>query len=573
LASVPLVRDGQLRATLFVNHRDPHRWTRDEIGLIEDVAERLWDTLERSRAEQEIRQLNASLEREVEARTHERDRIWRVAPVLMVVADDKGVLLEANPAWTSVLGWSRAETIGHDVMEFVAPEDVEIGAAGMAQLFAGHAVLEYQLTFLTRTGDRRRIAWTSVPEGGRLYGHGRDVTDQVVAEERLRQSQKMEAIGQLTSGIAHDFNNLLTGVTGSLELMQRRIDRGGDRELEPYLEAAQNAARRAVVLTQRLLAFSRQQTLDARPININTLVAGMEELVRQSVGPGIEIHVGTAPESWTTCVDPHQLENALLNLCINARDAMPDGGALTIQTSNHHLDEFAAAAWDLPPGQYLSLSVTDTGMGMAPETIRRAFDPFFTTKALGDGTGLGLSMIYGFARQSGGQARIESELGRGACVSIILPRHLGEAREEDAAPRGTALSAAADRHDGPGKAVLVVDDEAPIRMIVTEFLVDLGYAAFEAANGAEGLEALRSGASVDLLVTDVGLPGGMTGLQLAEAARALRPGLRVLFITGYADNAMMRNAKAPGVGILTKPFTLDVLAEQIAGLVADGAST
>ena len=326
--SVPLVREGALRATLFVNRRAPHAWAKDEIALIEDVAGRIWDALERARAEEALRLLNAHLERQVETRTHERDRIWRIAPVLMVVGDANGVLLEANPAWTRVLGWSQDETIGHDVMEFVAPEDRAAGAAGMAQLFAGQSVIEYQLTFISKAGDRRRIAWTTVPEGDRLYGHGRDVTEQVVAEERLLQSQKMEAVGQLTGGIAHDFNNLLTGITGGLELIQRQIEQGRTSDVRRYLEAAQSAARRAAALTQRLLAYSRQQTLDPRPTDINHLVAGMDELVRRSVGPETEIRVQSAPDLWATFADPHQLENALLNLCINARDAMPDGGRI-----------------------------------------------------------------------------------------------------------------------------------------------------------------------------------------------------------------------------------------------------
>ena len=387
--SVPLVREGRLRATLFVNHREPHPWVPEEVRLIEDVAARLWDTLERARAEEALRQINASLERQVETRTHERDRIWRVAPVLMVVGDANGFLLEANPAWSRVLGWSEEETIGHDVMEFVAPEDRDAGRVGMAQLFAGQSVVEYQLTFLTKAGDRRKIAWTTVPEGDRLYGHGRDVTDQMVAEERLRQSQKMEAVGQLTGGLAHDFNNLLMGITGSLEVIRKRIDQGRGGEVARYLDAAQNAARRAGILTQRLLAYSRQQALEPRPIDVNELVAGMEELVRHSVGPEFEIRVHPDVGLWTTLVDPHQLENALLNLCINARDAMPGGGALTIMTANRRLDETAASAYDLPAGEYVSLSVSDTGVGMAPDTIRRAFDPFFTTKPLGPGPGSG----------------------------------------------------------------------------------------------------------------------------------------------------------------------------------------
>ncbi len=566
VVSVPLVRDGRLRATLFVNHRDPHAWAKEEIALIEDVAGRIWDALERARAEEALRQLNASLERQVEDRTHERDRIWRTAPVVMVVGDAHGILLDANPAWTRVLGWSLEETLGHDVMEFVAPEHREAGAAGMARLRAGQSVTEYQLTFLAKGGDRRSIAWTTVPEGDRLYGHGRDVTDQVLAEDRLRQSQKMEAVGQLTGGLAHDFNNLLTGITGGLELIRKRIDEGRTGNLERYIDAAQTAARRAGALTQRLLAYSRQQTLDPSPTDINQLVAGMEELVRHAVGPACDIQVHPAQDLWATFVDPHQLENALLNLCINARDAMPTGGVLRIESANRYLDETAARSLDLPAGDYVSLSVTDTGTGMAPDIMRRAFDPFFTTKPLGMGTGLGLSMIYGFARQSGGQVRIESELGVGTCVSVILPRHFGAVKTSDTGA-GPTPDAAISR----GETVLVVDDEPAIRMLVTDLLSDLGYTTKEAADAAVALQILQSDASIDLLVTDVGLPGGITGRQLADTGRSLRPALRVLFITGYAEKAVLSDARIPGVRILTKPFALDDLAAQVSDLVADTA--
>ena len=563
-ASVPLVREGKLRATLFVNFRQAHAWAPDEIGLIEDVAGRVWDALERARAETALRLLNASLERQVEARTHERDRIWRVAPAVMVVGDARGVLLEANPAWTRVLGWSQAETIGHDVMEFVAPEDREAGMAGMARLFEGQSVMEYQLTFLAKNGGRRCIAWTTVPEGDRLYGHGRDVTEQMVAEDRLRQSQKMEAVGQLTGGLAHDFNNLLTGITGGLDMIRRRIERGQTDQLERYIDAAQNAARRAAALTQRLLAYSRQQTLDPQPTDINHLIAGMDELVRHAVGPESGIRVRTALDLWCVFADPHQLENALLNLCINARDAMPDGGVLVIESANHDFDAAASGAQDLPPGQYVSLSVTDTGTGMTPEVVRRAFDPFFTTKPLGTGTGLGLSMVYGFARQSGGQVRIDSALGRGTTVSVILPRYTGAAEAS-----GSGAARTVEPGESRGETVLVVDDEAAIRMLAAEMLNELGYTVIEAEDSASGLAVLQSDRAIDLLVTDVGLPGGMTGRQLADSGRALRPELRVLFITGYAETSVLHDARAPGVRVLTKPFALDVFAAQVRELVAE----
>ena len=392
------------------------------------------------------------------------------------------------------------------------------------------------------------------------------VEQRMKAEETLRQAQKIEAVGQLTGGIAHDFNNLLTGVIGSLDLLNTRIAQGRLQGVERYIGAARGAAWRAATLTHRLLAFARRQTLDPKPTDINGLVIGLEELVRRTMGQNIEIEVVGAAGLWNTLVDPSQLDNALLNLCINARDAMPEGGHLTVETANRWLDEAAAQEIDLPAGQYVTLCVTDTGTGMEPEVIGRAFDPFFTTKPLGVGTGLGLSMIHGFARQSGGQVRIQSEVGKGTSVCLFLPRHDSSGVEAEAVVEvGGRMSASA------GEAVLVVDDEPTIRMLVTEVLNDAGYVALEAGDGAAALVALRSDARIDLLVADVALPGGMDGRQLADAARELRPGLRVLFITGYAENALIGKGQlAPDMHVMTKPFTMDALAVRIHNLLSQG---
>ena len=388
----------------------------------------------------------------------------------------------------------------------------------------------------------------------------------MVAEEQLRQSQKMEAVGQLTGGIAHDFNNLLTGITGSLELLSTRIAQGRLKDIDRYALAAQGAAKRAAALTHRLLAFSRRQTLDPKPVDPNRLVAGIEELVRRTVGPSVQVDVVAAGGLWPILVDANQLENALLNLCINARDAMPEGGRLTIETGNRWLDSRAAKERDLPPGQYVSVCVSDTGAGMTPEVVAKAFDPFFTTKPLGQGTGLGLSMIYGFVRQSGGQVRIYSEPGQGAMVCLYLPRHLGEAEQAEAPAELSEAPRA-----GAGETVLVVDDEPTVRMLVTEVLEELGYAALEAVDGPSGLKLLQSDVRVDLLVTDVGLPGGMNGRQMADTARLGRPGLKVLFITGYAENAVVGNGHLdPGMHVMTKPFAMEALAMRIRDLIGEG---
>ncbi|XDF37785.1 ATP-binding protein [Paracidovorax avenae] len=382
------------------------------------------------------------------------------------------------------------------------------------------------------------------------------------AQEALRQSQKMEAVGQLTGGLAHDFNNLLATISGSLELINRRVAQGRFDDLARYVTVGQGAARRAASLTHRMLAFSRRQTLDPKPTDVNRLVRGMEELIRRTIGPETELEVVNAVGLWTTHVDPHQLESALLNLCINSRDAMPGGGRLTIETANAWMDERAGRERDLPPGQYVSLCVTDTGTGMAPEVMRRIFEPFFTTKPIGMGTGLGLSMVYGFARQSGGQVRAYSEPGMGTTMCIYLPRH--EAQPEESDVPALHLPEAG---EGSG-VVLVVDDEPSVRSLVVEVLHEMGYHTIEAHDGPSALQVLQSRTHLDLLITDVGLPGGMNGRQLADGGRLTRPDLQILFITGYAENAAVGNGHLErGMHVLTKPFTLDALAHRVRTLI------
>ncbi len=387
-------------------------------------------------------------------------------------------------------------------------------------------------------------------------------------EEALRQSQKMEAVGQLTGGLAHDFNNLLQGIFGSLELVRMRADQGRIGELGRYIETAMNSAHRAATLTQRLLAFSRRQTLDPKPTNLNRLAGGMEELLRRTVGPGIQIETSFAAEPWPTLCDPHQLESALLSLVLNARDAMPDGGQLLIETVNTVLRDRRGAPREqppqnVPPGEYVALSVADNGTGMAPEVSLRAFDPFFTTKPLGQGTGLGLSMLYGFIQQSGGHVRLRSELGQGTTVTIYLPRH-AEAVEANV-EEGTATRSPVALGCG---VVLLVEDERDVRMAVSDVLTDLGYAVLEAESGRAGLIIADSGVRIDLLLTDVGLPGGMNGRQLADAARQRRPDLKVLFITGYADAMAVGNGHMEqGMQVMTKPFALETLAARVQGII------
>ncbi|WP_263263872.1 ATP-binding protein [Pseudomonas sp. RIT-PI-S] len=384
------------------------------------------------------------------------------------------------------------------------------------------------------------------------------------AHEALRQAQKMEAVGQLTGGIAHDFNNLLAGIIGSLEIVEQRLASGRTDGLERFFKGAQTSALRAAALTQRLLAFSRRQTLAPRPTDVNKLVIGMEELIRRTVGPAIEVEVAGADALWPACIDAAQLESALLNLAINARDAMPSGGRITLQTSNLWLDAASAPTYDLPPGQYLRIAVTDTGSGIAENIIERIFDPFFTTKPIGQGTGLGLSMVHGFVRQSGGQVRVHSQVGIGTTINLYLPRHTGVSAPEDEAVAEPTIEA------GTGKTVLVIDDEATVRMLIVEVLVDAGYHTLEAENGPAGLKLLQANDRIDLLLTDVGLPGGMNGRQVADAARVARPDLKVLFVTGFAEHAILGDDDLEtGMAVMSKPFAMAHLAAKVGEMLGE----
>jgi PAS domain S-box-containing protein len=391
------------------------------------------------------------------------------------------------------------------------------------------------------------------------------VAERETIGEALRQAQKMEAVGQLTGGIAHDFNNLLAGIMGSLEFLQRRIETGRTEGMDRYATAAMTSAQRATALTQRLLAFARRQPLDPRRVDANRLVAAMDDLLRRTLGPAIHFEMHLAGALWPTMCDPHQLDSVILNLAINARDAMPGGGRLTIETENAVLDAAYARrqGGEVRPGPYILISVTDTGTGMTPDVIAKAFDPFFTTKPTGQGTGLGLSMVYGFVKQSEGHVSIYSEPGRGTTFRLYLPRYLGDESGE----MDSAAAPSPDLSAHEGETVLVVDDEPTVRMLVTETLEELGYAAIEAVDAQTGLAALQRAPRIDLLVTDVGLPG-LNGRQLADAARVLRPELKVLFMTGYAHNAAVGNgALDPGMEIITKPFALDALAKKIRDMI------
>jgi signal transduction histidine kinase len=381
-------------------------------------------------------------------------------------------------------------------------------------------------------------------------------------EEALRQAQKMEAVGQLTGGIAHDFNNMLTGIIGSLELLRRRLARGRTDDLDSLIDLGVTSANRAAGLTHRLLAFSRRQSLDSKPVEINTLVVSMGELLQRSINESIQLDMQLSEGLWVAEVDPNQLESALLNLVINARDAMPGGGRLVVNTSNQHLAIGATETQgNLEPGDYVVLSVTDTGCGMPQSTIDRAFDPFFTTKPIGQGTGLGLSMIYGFTKQSRGHVAIRSDVGEGTTVTLFLPRFGGDV------PQHSPVNVQHAPFAQNGETVLIVEDDPAVRVLVSTVLSELGYAFVEAGNADSAVPILDSTQRIDLLISDVGLPG-TNGRQLAEIGRQYRPDLKVLFITGYAEHAGVRGGFLdPGMQMITKPFTFDLLTAKVREMI------
>ncbi len=522
------------------------------------------------------------------------------APALIWMTDAAGAVTFANMHFDHMFGRPAAAMLGKAWAAVVLPEDLGPFRWAFVGALRARRPFRAETRVRDKDGQTRWMRCDGVPrldDTGAFLGYtgcalditearlAADVLEARVAErtaaltqavdalhaealEReqteaaLRQSQKMEAVGQLTGGLAHDFNNMLQAIGGSLELMRRRIGQGRTEEAGQFVDAARQTVQRAAALTHRLLAFARRQALQPRPVEPNDLVTGIADLIRRTTGPGIAVELRLGQGIWTVLCDPNQLENVLLNLAINARDAMPEGGKLTIGTEDVRLsDADVAGHEEARPGDYVEISVADTGTGMDEATRARAFEPFFTTKPLGQGTGLGLSQLYGFVRQSDGIVRLDSAPGQGTAIRLCLPRHQPAGSRD-----GSPAPEAGPQTSGAGETVLLVEDQDGVRAVTAEHLRESGYTVLDVADGAAALRLLRPGARVDLLVTDVGLPGGMNGRQVADAARERRPGLPVLFITGYADG-VLDHQLAPGMEVIGKPFALDALSARVRAML------
>ncbi|MGO4713055.1 PAS domain S-box protein [Bradyrhizobium sp. 2TAF24] len=533
------------------------------LAVVGDTTRQVQATRDLRSREEELARRNSKLTLKVEARTRERDHLWNVSQDLMLVADQSGICLSVNPAWTATLGWLERELVGHGPEWLEHPDDGVRTRAELARLVDIGVTPRFENRLRHKDGSYRWISWTAVRDQGLIYAVGRDVTAEKQAQEalqatenQLRQSQKMEAVGQLTGGIAHDFNNLLTGIIGGLDIVKRRLAVGRNGDVGRFIDAAVASANRAAGLTNRLLAFSRRQTLDLKPLDLGRLLGALQDQLTRTMGERIAINLRIADDLWIAEGDANQIETALFNLAINARDAMPEGGLLTVEMANVTVDPLAARPeGGLAPGDYVVMRVRDTGVGMTPDVVTRAFDPFFTTKPMGQGTGLGLSMVYGYAKQARGHVQLDSTEGEGTTVALYVPRYSGDGP--------IIVPADVDVPLPVQETVLVVEDDPAVRLMVIEALRELGYTTIEAADDRAALPVLESEQQIDLLVTDVGLPG-LNGRQIADFARLQRKNLRVLFITGYAEDATMRDGfLEPGMEILAKPFSMDVLTSRL----------
>ncbi len=538
-------------------------------GALEQQVEARTRTLRASEAA--LAEANARLERRVAERARELDRIYKLSTDILIVGELSGRFLSVSPAWERVTGSPAGTVQGRSITDFVHLDDQERLRAALAQLAQGEATA-FESRCQRADGTWCWLSWRAValPDEGLMYCVARDITTERERDEQLRQSQKMEAVGQLTGGVAHDFNNLLTIIMGSLELLQRSLQTGDPRLLR-RVEIAMDGSRRAAALTHRLLAFSRRQPLAPKATDINRLIAGMSDMLHRTLGEVVAVQVVAAAGLWPALADANQLESALLNLAINARDAMQAGGRLTIETQNMYLDDvYAGAHADVQPGQYVQIAVTDSGCGMTADVRAKVFEPFFTTKPQGQGTGLGLAQVYGFIKQSGGHVTIYSELDAGTTVKLYLPRPRQEVASDAVAPAAQLREAAR----GGGETILVVEDEEGVRSFAVEILRELGYRVLAAADASTALQLVAEAPDLSLLFTDVVLPGQMDGRALASRVLELRPGSSVLYTTGYTRNAIIHNGRLDdGIHFIGKPFTAAELVRRVQDLIASQTVT
>ena len=555
--------DGDYRWHLVRARRSPGEAGDDALWIGSSI-----DIEDQKRASAALSAVNATLEERVERRTAERDRMWRLSKDIMLVADLEGTLFAVNPAFMSILGWTEAEVQGTLLLELVHPDDRAPTAHQIAALRAGGQVFRFENRWRRKNGSWCNLSWTASPDDQYIHAVGRDISADLAqmaamrrTEAALQQAQKMETIGKLTGGVAHDFNNLLQVIGGNLQLIARRAE--GLPDIQKRVQNAMSGVERGAKLASSLLSFARRQPLEPKAVKIGRLLGGMEDMMRRALGEEVDVEMVISGGLWTTEVDPAQLENAILNLAINARDAMDGAGRLTVEVANAALDAgYCAAHPEVAPGQYVLLAVSDTGGGMPQDVIDQAFEPFFSTKPEGKGTGLGLSMVYGLVKQSGGHVKIYSEVGEGTTVKIYLPRSL---QQEDLAGEQLAQPAT-----GGHETVLVVEDDEQVRLTVVDLLTDLGYRVLRAGDAASALTVIDSGVHIDLLFTDVVMPGPLRSPELAKKARERLPHVAVLFTSGYTENAIVHGGRLdPGVELLGKPYTRDALARKIRHVLAN----
>ena len=527
------------------------------------------ETTRQVRIETDLRLSNASLSEELALRTEDRETLWTASLDLLLKVNREGVIQDVNPAWTSTLGWKREELINHQITEFWAPEDQSRSIQAQSELRQEKSLKDFQNHYRCKDGSYRTILWTATVHSDFVYGIGKDITQKeeqaaalLRAEALLRQAQKMEAVGQLTGGLAHDFNNMLALIMGNLDLVKARHKVGRLEEAGEHIAKAQEAIRRAAALTQRLLTFARRKALLLTTFSPQRLVSSMQDLLSRTLGPESELVMDFGPDTWNIASDPAQLESALLNLMINARNAMPSGGHVTVRTRNVTRAETYGSIASQDRDEFVEISVSDSGTGMTPEVLAQCTVPFFTTRKSTDGSGLGLAMVYAFVHQSNGGMHITSKTGAGTVVRLFQPRsmELASIAEADA----IASDSPASRR---GVTVLLVGDEVDLRNVTEMSLTDVGYTVACARDGAEAISILETRGPFDLLVTDVGLPHGLNGRQTADLARQNNPNLKVLFLTGYGENAFLDRTLEAGMEFLTKPYLFETLDQKILAML------